>query len=381
MQAREHTMVIRLGLKAQNSEVIIHIEQGSVRTLAQMIPPQYHAHAIVLLTDSTVATLYGDMIVEQCKDFARWKGVITIPAGEASKSRAIRDAIEDELFARECGRDTLLLALGGGVVGDLAGFVAATFCRGIPFVSIPTTLMAMTDSAIGGKTGINHASGKNLLGAFYHPHTIVIDPQLLDSLPDAEFIGGLAEVVKYGCIGDEQLFALLEESSSDVLARTPEIIQELIIRSVSQKVQVVSHDEKESGLRAILNFGHTTAHALEQLSHYKLAHGLAVYQGMVLATHLSCRKGLITHEQCKRILRVIGMYNIVDKDALQTRSALHALRECSADEIWRACANDKKNSGGNHKFVLLETIGRAREPLPISKEEFFQAYHDAVSMP
>jgi 3-dehydroquinate synthase len=359
--------MLTLSLHSRTQTVPLFIGEGLMQSLRTYIPEQYAQYAVVLITDSNIAPLYESALAEQLQICPRYKGSIVIPAGEASKSRAVRDTIEDELFARSCGRDTLLIAVGGGVVGDLSGFVASTFCRGIPFISIPTTLMAMTDSAIGGKTGINHPSGKNLLGAFYHPAAIVIDTRFLATLPQNEYISGLAEVIKYGCIGDTVLFNILEESVEDIVARMSVLVEMIIRRSVEQKIFVVSNDEKESGLRAILNFGHTTAHALEQCSGYALPHGFAVLQGMIVATLLSLHKQQIDTQTAMRIIRLILRY-------YADSSALHSY---SVAELWRACASDKKNSGGSIKFVLLSALGQAEEPQAISFDEFETAIHSA----
>ncbi len=229
--------------------------------------------------------------------------LISFPAGEGSKSRRVRDELEDGIIRLGAGRDTALVALGGGVVGDLVGFVAAPFNRGIPYVQVPTTLIGMVDSAVGGKTGINHPAGKNLIGAFHQPKAVYIDVDYLKTLPDRHFASGMAEVIKCGVIADRGLFASLETHLDRILRREPDLMSRVIEACCRIKVKVVSEDPRDSDRRRVLNFGHTIGHAIEILSGFRLAHGEAVAVGMAVEARIALRLGMLSLEAVERITR------------------------------------------------------------------------------
>jgi 3-dehydroquinate synthase len=264
-----------------------------------------------------------------------------------SKTRRVRDRLEDRLIALGADRGTALVALGGGVVGDLTGLVAATFHRGIPYVQVPTTLVAMVDASIGGKTGINHPAGKNLIGAFHQPAAVYIDINYLRTLPARAFVSGLAEVVKCGVIADRALFELLERHRDRLLRRDPDLLSRVIEAACRIKVRVVRQDPREEGRRAILNFGHTIGHALETLSGYRLAHGEAVSIGMVVEARLAARAGLAPAALAIRIetlLRSLGL-----PTALPLRFDASALLEVAR--------RDKKARGGRIAYALPMRLG------------------------
>src|SRR5436309_595603 len=238
-----------------------------------------------VITDSNVGALYGKEFLRALRQPREY--LLSIPAGEKSKNRRIKERIEDRILSLGVTRDSLIVALGGGVIGDLAGFVAASLLRGLPYVQIPTTLLAQVDSSIGGKVAIDHPLGKNLLGAFYQPHKVYINVATLTSLPDREFRCGLAEVIKYGAILDKDLFRYLEREYGQIMAKHESCLLRIIKRSCEIKKSVVEQDEKETGLRRILNFGHTIGHAIEVLSGYRIRHGNAIAIGMVAEARMS----------------------------------------------------------------------------------------------
>jgi 3-dehydroquinate synthase len=259
----------------------------------------------IIVTDSQLHAKYGEPLLSVFRRRGLAADLVSFPAGEASKTRRVRDEIEDGMIELGAGRDTALVALGGGVVGDITGFVAATFNRGVPYVQIPTTLVGMVDSAIGGKTGINHPAGKNLIGAFHHPSAVYIDVDYLKTLPPRHFSSGMAEVVKYGVIADRRLFELLEAHLDRIVERDPEVMPRIIESCCRIKGKVVMEDPRESNRRKILNFGHTVGHALETLSGYRLAHGEAVSIGMVAEARIACRAGLLSGKAAGRIVDLL----------------------------------------------------------------------------
>jgi len=277
--------------------------------------------------------------------------LITVPAGETAKSLKSVQACYDQLAAHRLERRSFIVALGGGVVGDLAGFVAATYLRGIPFVQAPTTLLAQVDSSVGGKVGVNLKAGKNLVGAFYQPRLVLCDTDTLRALPAREYRAGLAEVIKYGIICDANLFKRLERDIPKLLRREPKTLSEIVARCCEIKADVVSQDETESGLRAILNFGHTIGHALEAISHYgKYLHGEAISVGQVAAAKISARVLGLPSREAERIT------NLFKRAALPTEVKLSGAQRT---ELFDAMRLDKKVRAGEIKFVLARKIGCA----------------------
>ena len=264
----------------------------------------------IIVTDSHLKQRYGVSMRAAFRRRGLAADLLAFRAGEASKTRRVRDRLEDAIIALGAGRDSVLVALGGGVVGDLTGFVAATFNRGIPVVQIPTTLTGMVDSAIGGKTGINHPAGKNFVGAFHQPAAIYMDVDYLRTLPPRHFNAGMAEVVKYGVIADRALFLALETHLDRVQDRDPDVMSRVIESCCRIKARVVATDPREENRRAILNFGHTVGHALETLTGYALAHGEAVAIGMVAEAALAARAGLLAAATVGRIARLLARLHL-----------------------------------------------------------------------
>jgi 3-dehydroquinate synthase len=275
---------------------------------------------------------------------------IEIPDGEQHKNLDWANAIYTSLLTNMFDRKSALVALGGGVIGDLTGFAAATFLRGVPFIQVPTTLLAMVDSSVGGKTGVNHAMGKNMIGAFYQPKKVLMDLSVLKTLPKEEFLSGMAEVIKYGVIRDAAFFDYLVNNREKILSLDPDALSHVIQRSCEIKAEVVSKDECEGGLRAILNYGHTVGHALEKAENYTMRHGYAVAIGMVYAARLAHKTGLCDASVSQRVEELIKSYGLpTDLSALSRKPAV--------TELMDTMQIDKKAEGGKVKFVLPKKIG------------------------
>ena len=305
------------------------------------------ADRYVIVTDSDVNPLYGNMVKEKLGETALPVDIIEIPAGEPSKSLHTVLDVARQLVRLGVNRKSLLVALGGGVVGDVTGFIASIYMRSIPFVQIPTTLLAQVDSSVGGKTGVDLPEGKNLLGTFYQPKAVYIDLSFLKTLSDKDFANGLAEIIKYGIIGDENLFEFLESESDGIKKRNPSLMKSLVGRSCKIKADIVEMDEKELGLRRILNFGHTLGHALETASVYGLTHGEAVSIGMVGAARISHRLDHLDRPSCQRIVDLVKHYHLPAKIPAGLKTA----------QIMGFMATDKKAVAGQPHFVLVKRIG------------------------
>ncbi|MBW8828022.1 MAG: 3-dehydroquinate synthase [Burkholderiales bacterium] len=307
------------------------------------------ATAAVIVTNSTVEKLYAQQLAHALSIRYAKVSLVVLPDGESHKSWESLNTIFDHLLAAACDRKTVLFALGGGVVGDMTGFAAACYMRGVPFVQVPTTLLAQVDSSVGGKTAINHPLGKNMIGAFYQPVRVVSDLDTLKTLPQREIAAGLAEVIKYGPIADDGFFSWIEEHLDALLGLEAEPLAYAIRRSCEIKALVVSQDERESGLRAILNFGHTFGHAIEAgLGYGEWLHGEAVGCGMVMAADLSERLGLIDATYSSRIRQ------IVKRAGLPTIGP-----RLGIDRYFELMGRDKKSESGDIRFVLIDAPGHA----------------------
>lgn len=336
----------------------VMIGDGSLQRLGEQISAQgiKAGTKVLVVTNPVVAQHYGDQALASLERAGLEASSLVIEAGEDQKTPATVALIHDAAFARKLERGSLIVALGGGVVGDMAGFAAATWLRGIAVVQVPTTLLAMVDAAIGGKTGVNHPGGKNLIGAFHQPRLVLIDPATLATLPEREFRAGMAEVIKYGVIGDADLFGELEEAArrdpvgglASQAAVGAALLQSLLERSAAAKAQVVAADEREGGLRAILNYGHTLGHVVEALCGYGTwLHGEAVAIGMVAAGELSLETGLWSARDQERQRAVIAAAGLPQRwPDLDPAAVLACLQ------------GDKKVRDGRVRFVLPTAIGR-----------------------
>ena len=327
----------------------IHIAAGALADPAgwQGLPAGAQA---VIVTNTTVQALYAAALQRALAPHYGRVAVLALPDGEAYKDWQTLNQVFDHLLAAGCDRKTVLFALGGGVVGDLTGFAAACYMRGVPFVQVPTTLLAQVDSSVGGKTAINHPLGKNMVGAFYQPQRVVCDLDTLRTLPPRELAAGLAEVIKYGPIADAGFLDWIEAHLDELLAREPAALLHAVRRSCEIKALVVGQDEREAGLRAILNFGHTFGHAIEAgLGYGQWLHGEAVACGMVMAADLSQRLGLMPAAFVERLRRLLQ------------RAGLPVLAPAAigVDRFIELMRVDKKAEGGEIRFVVIEALGRA----------------------
>jgi 3-dehydroquinate synthase len=302
----------------------------------------------IIITDTNVEKYYGRKLCESLEGDGVETQSIMIEPGEASKRMEVVETCYDQLFDFNVERRDTIIALGGGVVGDLAGFVAATFKRGLPFVQVPTSLLAMVDSGIGGKTGINHPKGKNMIGAFYQPRLVLCDTATLSTLPPRELSCGLAETVKHAVIRDAAFFDWLIEQREAILALDAEVMGQLVLRNCRIKAAVVSADETESGLRGILNFGHTVGHAFETLlQDWDLHHGEAISRGMVAATRLAIIRNLLSQTDGQRIINLLEAFGL----------PISFDKPLPVDAIWQTMQHDKKVIYGKINFVLPTAIG------------------------
>lgn len=310
------------------------------------------AERFILITDETVKALHADAWCTRLQRLGLPITMLSIPSGESTKTRAMKEQIEDALFAANVGRYSALLAMGGGVITDLVGFVASTYCRGIGLCLIPTTLLAMCDASIGGKTGVNMPGGKNRIGTFYPADEIWIDPELLSTLPKAHLQEGLVEMIKHGLIADTGAFEFLEKHLAEILALHPLYLDAALKQSCAIKQQIVQEDPEEKGLRAALNFGHTVGHAIEEASQYTISHGRAVARGLKIEARLSHEYAGLPQNHVERIDRLIERLGIEELKNLDFKRLIEALQR------------DKKNRQGDVHCILLEAIGTLKRNDP-----------------
>ena len=346
---------LNVNLAAQSYKIVIG--QGLLRDISRAVPFDLKGRTLFVLTDENVANPYGMTVHDGLKSCgARSVQMLAIPAGEGSKSMAMLEQVVSWMLDHEVDRQSVLFIVGGGVIGDLAGLAAALVMRGMHFVQVPTTLLAQVDSSVGGKTAINMAQGKNMVGAFYQPVAVICDLNVLKTLPRREFLSGYAEIVKYGLIDDPDFFIWLEKNGADVCAGKPESLSCAIAAACEKKARIVEADEREQGVRALLNLGHTFGHALEAAEGYdgRLLHGEAVAIGMVLAFELSQRMGLCKESDVERVIAVIAAAG------LPTRiNMIFPPLQASVKEIVGYMMHDKKAVMGNMVFILARGIGRS----------------------
>lgn len=336
---------VRVDLTGRGYDILI--QEGLIDRAGEYLLTLTNGPEAIVVTNAVVRRLYGSRLLRGLKAAGFRPTVLCLPDGERTKSLKWVSAILDELVRHRYERKTVLLALGGGVIGDLAGFAASVYLRGIPFMQVPTTLVAQVDSSIGGKTGVNHPLGKNLIGSFYQPKLVLSDPGVLRTLPAREYRAGLAEVIKYGVIADAVFFEFLEGNMSRILDLDPAVVQRIIRTSSAVKATVVSEDEREGDRRRILNFGHTLGHALETVTKYRrYTHGEAVAIGMVVAARLAAHLGLADTHVAGRIRDLVCMTGLPDRLPVYPAAAL-----------LRAMRQDKKVRDRRIHFVLPDRIG------------------------
>ena len=349
---------VSLTVRTERGSYPVLVDRGIHGRLPALLRDFAPGHRYVFVSDEVVSSLYAEPLADAARASGLEASVLTFPAGEASKTRKQWSILTDRMLDLGVGRDGVLVAVGGGVVGDLAGFVAATYLRGIPVVQVPTSLVAMIDSSVGGKTGVDVRAGKNLVGAFHPPAFVAVDPDAAKTLPVGERAQGLAEALKHGAILDGAYFEELVGEAEALLGGDEAATLRAVSRSVELKAGVVGRDERESGLREILNFGHTFGHAIEAASGYSLKHGDAVGLGMVLEARLGEELGVTSDGTARRLRRALGSFGLGGGADVPAQ----------AKEILGFLGADKKSRGGRPRFVLLEGIGRVARAGTWSRE-------------
>jgi len=334
----------------------IYIE-SALLSKAELLTSHIRAKRVCIVTNDVVAPLYLQALKDKLSDFT--VDEVILADGEAEKSLSNFDVIMSHLLEQEHGRDTTLIALGGGVIGDITGFAAACYQRGIDFIQIPTTLLSQVDSSVGGKTAVNHPLGKNMIGAFYQPKAVFIDIDSLSTLPIREFNAGMAEVIKYGILGDKDFFIWLEENVSAIKAADKDTLATMIEKCCQCKADIVASDETEAGVRALLNLGHTFGHAIEAEQGYgKWLHGEAVATGMVLAAKLAIAMNLLEASELCRIESLINAFDL----------PVNAPSDMGFAEFIRHMRRDKKNIAGKLRFIVPTAIGQSEIRDDITQE-------------
>ncbi len=350
-------IVVKVGLDERSYP--IRISPGLLEQVGTDLQQQNIGARYGVISDDRVTELYGERFMRSLAAAGIRAELILFPAGEESKNlRTVAD-LASKLARQGFDRRDALLALGGGVTGDITGFLASIYMRGIPFVQVPTTLLAQVDSSVGGKTGVDIPEGKNLVGTFYQPKAVYIDTDVLQTLPDKELRGGLAEVIKYGVIHDAEFFTFLDKNREAILNLEQEVISRLIARCCEIKAWVVEQDEREGGLRRVLNFGHTIGHAVEAASHFKMIHGRAVAAGMCAAADLAVRTGCLAEEAADRIRSLIDDYGL----------PVSIPEELDRRRMKQYILNDKKTVGGQAFYVLPEAVGQVRISDQVREED------------
>jgi len=324
---------IQSGLLSNQKELVKYLSQLASR--------------FAIITNAHIASLYGDQLYRHLSEAGLDSMLLSFPIGEEYKSRQTKEILEDKMFEKGFGRDTCLIALGGGIVTDVGGYVAATYCRGIPLVMIPTSLLAMVDASIGGKTGVNVPYGKNLIGSTYQPQKVFIDPSLLKTLPFNELRNGIVEMIKHGLIASYAYFEYLETHCEKLLKLDSKTLEDAIFESCRIKKEIVEQDEKEVGKRRLLNFGHTVGHALENLMRYAIPHGEAVAIGLLVESHLAVQLGHLDCNSFDRIRKILSTY------ALPLKLPSHFPIQTILD----AMIVDKKSLKGRPRFAIIDRIG------------------------
>ncbi|MCK4840541.1 MAG: 3-dehydroquinate synthase [Methylococcales bacterium] len=345
----------QLQVELKEKSYPIYIGSGLLQE-KELLVKHIKSRQVIVVTNTTVGTIYLNSVLKHLDGFQ--VEVIELPDGEQFKTLEYVTKIFDKLLESKFNRSATLIALGGGVIGDMGGFAAACYQRGIPFIQIPTTVLAQVDSSVGGKTGVNHALGKNMIGAFYQPQCVLADMDVLNTLDDRQLIAGIAEIIKYGLIRDLVLFEWLENNMSLLLQRDSNALAYVIERSCANKAEIVAEDEFESGIRAILNLGHTFGHAIETgMGYGKYLHGEAVAIGIGFASDLSKRMGWLSKEEVDRIIALLK----------SAKLPVVPPKEMAVEQYIDLMAVDKKNIDGKIRLILLESIGKAT--LPVSVEQ------------
>ncbi len=358
MNEAENESILRVKLGERSYDILVG--EGLLVRAGRLMKPVLAQSRVIIVTDDNVAPLYLSALCGALDGEGINHSEIILPAGEQTKDFAHFRELTEGLLGAKAERDTTLVALGGGVIGDITGFAAAVTLRGLPFIQIPTTLLAQVDSSVGGKTGVDYPGGKNIIGAFHQPRLVLADISTLLTLSAREFRCGIAEVIKYGIISSAPLFNYLEKSVSKITARKKDALTKIVTDSCRIKAGIVAKDERESGVRAVLNMGHTFGHAIETaLGFRKLKHGEAVAIGLVMASRLSYSLGLLKAEAVNRVSRLVAEFGLPTSPP----------RSLDPEDIIKGMLHDKKRVSGKHRFIVFDRIGRASIRSDITKNE------------
>jgi len=352
---------LQVGLDERSYPIII--ESGCLARIPEELETTYRASRYCIISDDTVAALYGNDLSSRIRARGLTCDLLTFPHGEANKNLDTIAHLVSSSAQLGLDRKSMFIALGGGVTGDIAGFVASAYMRGVPFIQIPTTLLAQVDSSVGGKTGVDIPEGKNLVGAFYQPKAVYIDTDVLKTLPEEQYLNGMAEVIKHGFIRDNEFLSFLKDNQQELMTLENKAVVEMIYANCRIKSEVVSEDEKESNIRRILNFGHTIGHAIEAASRFSLFHGFAVAIGMVAIIRMGVMKSLISEETAGKYIELIRQYGL----------PLEVPENLDRNEIKSYLSTDKKSIDGNISFILPKEGGGV-----IISEDVSEADIDAV---
>jgi 3-dehydroquinate synthase len=363
----------------EDKEYKIYMERGIINKVGEYLSNIIEDKRVIIITNPLVNSLYGTKLLFVLKKGGYNPDLIEVPDGEKYKSLSTANYLYDELLKRKVDRTTTLIALGGGVIGDLTGFVAATYMRGLPLVHIPTTLLAQVDSSIGGKVAVDHPLAKNIMGSFYQPQAVYIDPEVLQTLSERDIHNGIVETIKIAVISSPSLFRWLEKNIAQFINKNIHLLDELVKEAVSLKVDIVLKDPWERGLRKILNFGHSIAHALEVEAGYQgLSHGEAVALGMLIETKIAHHRGICSEAfegQIKRILSFLPAC-AVHADRRKQESINTDIRQLDFNQLWETLTLDKKNIQGKMRFILPEVLGKVTLVDDITKEEVIKALEE-----
>jgi 3-dehydroquinate synthase len=356
--------------KTEDRSYPIRVETGLGGKIGSFLAQKNKERKYAVIADDNVASIYGDKIINILKKTAGNAFLLTFKAGEKSKNIGTLTTLLDKLLIHGFTRHDAIIALGGGVTGDLAGFAASVYMRGISLIHMPTSLLAMVDSAIGGKTGINLKSGKNLAGTFHQPEMVLIDPDFLKTLPKKEFTNGFAEIIKYGVIADEKLFCLLENSVKKHSGATIPVLNKIITRCAEIKASITEKDERENRLRMILNYGHTSGHAIERISQYKIPHGEAISLGMVIANRIGVYLNVLKEYDALRIRKLLNAYN------LPTSPAHFLSKNSTPEKLWQIILSDKKMGTSKLNFIIPEKVGHVIISDQVNRALFLKSLRD-----
>lgn len=374
MKTKEITVKI-----TEDKEYKICIEKGILNNLGEHLSRVIENKRVIIITNSLVNGLYGAKLLSTLRKDGFNSDLIEVPDGEKYKTLSTAKYLYDELLKRKADRTTTLIALGGGVIGDLTGFVAATYMRGLPLVHIPTTLLAQVDSSIGGKVAVDHPLAKNIIGSFYQPKAVYTDPEVLQTLSDKDIKNGMIEAIKIAVIKSPVFFGWLEKNIKQLLKKDNTLLYEVVKEAATLKADIVLKDPRESGLRKILNFGHSIGHVLEVEAGYQdLNHGEAVALGMLIETKIACNRGICSEEFEQKIKRILSFppSSLSFPRKRESKSILNYIKNINYNQFWETLTLDKKNTQGKVIFILPEAMGKVSLIKDITKKETIRALEE-----